>query len=164
MVKCTKCQASGKLGDRECHVCRGSCKLKREFLVLGQALCSPHADLPTIVGENSTTRSSVSGLSGELEDYITAVIDGGYVVDKRNVPIDVLTRWVVSGPMMRDDLPAGHCSPPFGKDPSPMTVEELIGRFDGISMTYISIDLYVELWKRLGAKVFRVRRGKAKEI
>lgn len=138
--------------------------MNRQYLLLSQALSSPHAILPSLKTEGSITRRSVSGLNGKLEDHIPEVLEGGWILDKRCVPESLLIQWVIAGPMLQDDLPPG-CRLDLWDKPIACTVDDLYGKGEpeGVSMTYVSLDLYVGLWKKLGAKVYQVVNGKPKE-
>lgn len=97
-----------------------------------------------------------------LENIIDRVAEGGYVVDKRHLPIEIAVK-TISGPIQRPGLPPLTIDD-WGKQQSFSSINEffkyLSMRTTGISMCYFSLDLYAEWWKRLGAKVGRVKKGK----
>lgn len=103
--------------------------------------------------------SSTSGIA-TLEDAIARLAPGGYVLDKRGLPWESVQH-VISGPMEDCKLP-------------PLTVErwgnvrcfdtyedflawgeEVKAEGGNLSMCMLSLDLYAEYWRRLGAKVGR---------
>lgn len=119
---------------------------KQEYTTLGIALSGVYAT----IGSNC----SVSIPDRRLFSYLGCLVDGGTVIDKRTCKDEDIVRNVISGPMLKEDLPAGHISPPWGE-------REPI-KWDGIrkfsSMDFIALDIYVKFWQDMGAKV-GIRKG-----
>lgn len=97
---------------------------------------------------------SVSIPDTRLSAYYGDLIDGGLVVDKRPVPDDDLVKWVVSGPMLDLALPEKSCHP-LWEEVQPCADARLL---EHAALTDISLDLYLDLWRSLGARI-GVREG-----
>lgn len=103
--------------------------------------------------------SSTSGIA-TLEDAIARLAPGGYVLDKRNLPWESV-RHVISGPMESCTLPP-LTAERWGDVRCFDTYEDFLAweaevKAEGgnLSMCNLSLDLYAEYWRRLGAKVGR---------
>jgi hypothetical protein len=101
----------------------------------------------------------------DLEEIISRLAFGGYVIDKRNLPWESVVH-VISGPMDSCTLPPMTISIIWEYNRTFRTYEEFLsyaaelkaaGR--NLSMAYLSLDLYAEYWRRLGAKVGRKVQG-----
>lgn len=114
-------------------------------------------------GEASAySRSPMSSTSGygSLEDAIARLAPGGYVIDKRGLPWDSM-RHVISGPMESCVLPPLTANR-WGDVRCFNTYEDFLSWGEkvkesggNLSMCDLSLDLYAEYWRRLGAKVGR---------
>jgi hypothetical protein len=131
---------------------------ERDCYMVGQSQSSPYAHG---VGH------SVSG-GVHLEEFIDRYLaEGGYVIDKRHLPWEIACA-VISGPMDKVGLPPMTLEE-FGEtrtfesfDAFFSYLEERKKAFDGsegLSMAYLSVDLYAEWWRRKGAKVGRKVAG-----
>lgn len=112
---------------------------KPEYTTLGAAMAGPYAT----IGHNV----SVTGLWGDLESNYGDVVEGGTIIDKRNVDHAVLVTGVVSGPMLNEDLPPRTRDRLF-EGQSPATEDDKFGGLDSISM-----DLYLAIWRKVGARI-----------
>lgn len=122
---------------------------KQEYTTLGIALAGAHATAKSQWGQCSITM-----YDNRLYPYLGCLVDGGTVIDKRTCKDEDIVRHVIAGPMMKEDLPAGHISPPWGeRDPI---------KWDGSqkfsSMDFVALDIYCKYWEDLGARV-GIRKG-----
>lgn len=124
----------------------------RRYSLIGQAQAGAWAN-----GGDFSLRTYDS-----LESLFDKVAEGGYVIDKRHLPFEILLK-AVSGPMDNANLPPLTISDCMEEPRTFKSMDEfflyLATRKAGISMTYFSLDLYAEWWRRLGAKVGRMVRG-----
>jgi hypothetical protein len=126
----------------------------QDYYIVGQSQSSAYAGSPG---------SSTSGIS-TLDDAIERLCEGGYVFDKRHLSYDVAC-CCISGPMDKVDLPPMTVSPCFEKHRTFATFDEFFSYLETdegkcMSMTFISMDLFGEWWRRKGAKVGRKIKGK----
>jgi hypothetical protein len=137
------------------------------YLLLQQALSSPHADGLDPQGN----RCSLSGISGPLEANLDILADGGVCIDKRVCDESAVITGVMSGPMADVSLAPGttdrFCD--VASKASPHFLEGLAmsgwgplllhGLASGEtperygSLDRIALDLYAAFWARLGARV-----------
>jgi hypothetical protein len=98
------------------------------------------------------TAFSVSIPDTRLTPYFGDLIHNGWVIDKRPVPEKDMIHWVVSGPMLNICLPRRTIKRSFSSSEEVMPTDqswmERVKSFD-----YISMDLYIDLWSKLGAKI-----------
>ena len=116
-----------------------------EYCIAGQSDSSAYLHKPN---------SSVSGIAS-LDEAVCRLTKGGYIVDKRHLPFSKKVL-CVSGPMDGSHLPPLTYSPSLFND---QTFDSIEGFFSIIkdpgSMSYLSMDLYAEWWRRHGAKIGR---------
>lgn len=125
---------------------------KQEYIYLGIALAGVYAKGRTKVTENSVTTFNSSIPDNRLYPYYGNLVEGGVIVDKRTCQECDVVVMAVNGPILKDELPAGHKQSLFDP-PTPCSDPTECKGFD-----YISMDLYLKLWRGLGAKIGE-RRG-----
>jgi hypothetical protein len=99
-----------------------------------------------------------------LEEIIPRLAEGGYVFDKRGLTWDVACN-CISGPMSSCEL--APMSVDRWDDKRTFNTYEEFAAYEqtvkaeggNLSMSYLSLDLYAEWWRRLGAKVGRKVKG-----
>lgn len=118
---------------------------KKEYTTLGVAAAGVYAS----VGDNC----SVSIYDTRLDPYLGNLVEGGIVVDKRPcIHHEDFVKLVVSGPMVRESLPPKTISRLFEPNRECLDPKEAGG------CDYVSMDLYLQLWEGIGARV-GYRRG-----
>lgn len=130
----------------------------QDYYIVGQSQSSAYAAQPGC---------STSGIR-DLEEAIVRLCEGGYVLDKRTLSWEVACD-VISGPMDSADLPPltlrdmWEPNRTFDSfDAFFSYLEERKAEHEGreaLSMSYLSMDLYAEWWRRKGAKVGRKVKG-----
>ena len=132
---------------------------KQEFLTLGIAQAGYYATSPNAWGEMPC---SIQGYDRKLAPYLGELVEGGLVVDKRLVLIDVLIDGVVAGPMLNESLPPKTYRRMGEEIKVPIMGEDgEYRREDGAKFSgfdYISRDVYLAYWRKRGALIGR-RRG-----
>lgn len=130
------------------------CQTKtHEYILVGQSQASAYAK-GLIELNNSYQEFSVSGIS-TLEDAVTKLCYGGYIIDKRHLSWEVACN-CISGPIDNVRLPA--LTVDIWREQTTFSSYnefEMWSKDKNLSLTYLSVDLYAEYWKRLGAKVSR---------
>lgn len=123
---------------------------KKEYTTLGIAAAGCYATCPPVqYGNGTTVESSVSIPDSRLIPYLGDLADGGVVIDKRPcIKRDDFVHWIVKGPMLKESLPGGCRNVPFSRDIIPCDDPKACGGYD-----YIALDLYMELWRGLGARI-----------
>jgi hypothetical protein len=119
---------------------------KQEWQICGIAEAGVYATTVPVKWGSSTSIGSVTTYVPMLKAEVGNLIEGGVVVDKRTVKIDNLIHYVVSGPMLDTQLPPGTA-----KDwdkVKPCEDAKNLKSFD-----YVSLDLYLKLWRELGARI-----------
>lgn len=91
-----------------------------------------------------STSSFFRSYDRDLTEYYPKLMDGGFVLDKSKVSLNDLTHHVVSGPICDLSLPPGSINRFMTKE-----TESIVDPADARSMDYISLDMYVELCRRL---------------
>lgn len=122
---------------------------KSEYLFLGIAEAGVYAEAPNPWGEHL---ASVMIYDRRLSCYYGDVVEGGTILDKRPAfqrDETACVREVVSGPMRGLHLPPNTVDVAF-QGRQPWAPELKLGGFD-----YISLDLYLDRWRALGARVGR---------
>lgn len=125
---------------------------KCNYFFVGQSQSSAYAAEPG---------SNTSGISS-LEVAIVQLAEGGYVVDKRHLPWEVAVE-CISGPMENVHLQPLTMCEVYGHTRTFTSFGEFFTYIEdraakglgGLSMSYISMDLYAEWWRRKGARVGR---------
>jgi len=129
----------------------GTHDYQQQYLTIGIALAGVYATGIPKVYSNSQTRSHSNIPDNRLTPYLGELVEGGVVIDKRTVDESVLIQYVISGPMLDETLPDGHLSRLFEK-PEPFSSD--MGHLcDLKGFDYLSLDLYVNLWQFLDAKI-----------
>lgn len=129
---------------------------KLDYCMVGQSQASAYAE---------SLGSSTSGIR-DLETAIAQLAEGGYVLDKRDLPWEVACE-CISGPMSSASLPPMTLRDLYGPDQVFRTFSDFFAYLDerkakgepGLSCSYLSMDLYAEWWRRKGAKVGRKVKG-----
>jgi len=114
-------------------------------------------------GEGFFSRCSTTMYDRRLGPYLGDVKEGGVVVDKWNVPFGKGANLVVNGPMVKLGLPPGTIEK-FSETISDVMLMGLEGEFQTMAQhkhknpkwsgfDYISLDLYLDLWRRAGARI-----------
>ena len=119
---------------------------KQEYIYLGIALSGVYACGETKYGENSKTTCSIEIPDRRLTPYLGNMKEGSFVVDKRTCAQEDIIHWVISGPMVDFDLPE-KTRKDWDKIVACSDIKECS------SMNYVSFDLYIDLWRSLGARV-----------
>lgn len=122
-------------------------RYRKEYTTLGIALAGVYASAPNQWSDHA---ASISIPDNRLTPYLGDLAEGGVVVDKRSVPIARLVELSVSGPMLKESLPAGT-KDVFSFDerkPVPVVEGEKLGGFD-----YIALDVYLNIWRKAGARI-----------
>ena len=115
---------------------------KQEFTTLGIASAGVYAT----IGDNV----SVNIPDNRLAPYFGDLAENGIVIDKRPcVERDDFAHMVVSGPMFKESLPEKTV---LGWDRIPKPCNDWR---DAKSFDYISIDVYLDMWRNVGAKIGR---------
>jgi len=99
---------------------------------------------------------TITAYDNHLTPYLGELIEGGVVVDKRTVEHSTVVDLVYKGPMLDLALPDNTCSKftmTYPKAITPATSFEGLRSFD-----YVSGNLYVDAWRKAGAKI-GYRRG-----
>lgn len=97
-------------------------------------------------------RFSVSIPDYRLFPYYGELIEGGIIVDKSVCDETVVIRSVISGGMLDLKVPAGKIARFSSK-------EIVSGKYeDAKAFDYVALDIYVEYWRKNGARI-GVRRG-----
>lgn len=125
------------------------------FVLMGQGESSPHGQCEPQVHGTSTSRSSVSGLHYSLEDNYCCLVEGGYVVDNREVyktNAEAAYRQLVSGPMADETLPPGQFCRTFNQ------IEPYVEGMELRGFDFVSLDVFVSLWRKVGSRTGR-RQG-----
>lgn len=123
---------------------------KYEFVYLGRGDSSCYGTCPVQRHGTSVTTSNVSGMYGELSEYFDCLLEDGIVCDKRPCfenNREAATAHVFRGPMLNIEFPPGHIQQLF-EDVRPIKTGERIGSVDHVSM-----DIYLNGWRKLGAKI-----------
>lgn len=121
-------------------------KYKKEYTTLGIACAGVYAT----VGDN--VRVSIPDT--RLSSYYGDLVEGGYLIDKRPcIHREDFVHMVVSGPLLKESLPYGHKE---GWDRKAIPVDPEGEKFG--SLDYVSLDVYLDLWRKAGAKI-GVRKG-----
>lgn len=124
---------------------------KSEYTTLGIALAGVYATAPNKWSADSACQISIP--DRRLSAYLGDLVDGGVVVDKRTCKEEDIIQWVCSGPMLKESLPdSTHEN--FERQLIHTTLEDILARKIG-GFLYIALDLYLALWKYLGARVGR---------
>lgn len=139
-----------------------------EYTFLGIAEAGCYASAPNRWGD---TPASISIPDKRLSCYYGDVVEGGTILDKRPAfekQSRACTRAVVSGPMLRDNLPAltiSRADFPENQILTADSVDSIRMEPEGFFLTvggdpfklssfdFISLDLYCQLWRQLGARV-----------
>lgn len=124
----------------------------KEYYMVGQSQSSAYAGAPGC---------STSGI-GSLEKAIEDLCEGGYAIDKRHLSWEVAC-CVISGPMEHVGLPPLTMRNGWEPQRTFASFEEFFSYLEKetppLTMTYLSMDLYAEWWRRKGAKVGRKVKG-----
>ncbi len=132
---------------------------KAEYTYLGIAAAGVYAKTTTQYNINSTITSSVTIYDNRLSPYYGDVVEGGIIVDKRPcINHEEFYKMVINGPMLKMDLP----NQTVELFTFPATQETIADARNCGSCDNVSLDLYIKLWKELGAKV-GYRRGNVVE-
>lgn len=120
----------------------------QEYLIVGQSQASAYAE---------ALGYSTSGIR-TLEDAIAQLAEGGYAVDKRHLPWEIACA-CISGPMCSASLPPMSARV-LGEYRTFASYEAFEAETKGgLSLHFLSMDLYAEWWKRRGARVGRKIKG-----
>jgi hypothetical protein len=98
--------------------------------------------------------SSFQAPSRRLSSYFGDLCEGGIVIDKRPCPENVIIRQAYCGAMVQVEMPDNTVSRMGGNGLEPCDDAEKAG-----SMDFIALNLYVNQWRKLGARI-GVRRGR----
>lgn len=131
------------------------------YYLVSEFKAGAHADGISYLGGKACGTSSLSGCHEPLEALAleARVAEGAFVLDKRPTE-DKGVSLVFSGPMIKADLPPATVNNGWGEDKVTYTdVSDAIERGKIRGMSYVSVDVYVEMWKRAGAKVGRKVNG-----
>lgn len=127
----------------------GSEAYKKEYTTLGIAGGGVYATAPS---QWSDTAVSITIYDRRLIPYLGNLVEGGVVIDKRPcVDRDDFVAMVVSGPMLKESLPAG-CKEVFDFA-IPRTVVPVVQGETLRSLDYIALDVYLDIWRKVGAKI-----------
>lgn len=142
---------------------------KQAIVYDGIAICPTKEQSAYSIGQcesgaySHAPNTSTSGYY-DLEEVIPRLAEGGYAIDKRNLPWESV-RHVISGPMESCNLPP-LTADRWGRVQTFTTycdflawAAEVKAKGGNLSMSYISLDLYAEYWHRLGARVGRKVKG-----
>jgi len=116
---------------------------KKQYTTLGIAAAGVYA--------TSGSKSSSQIPDNRLHAYLGDLVEGGQVMDKRPcLEHPDFFLMVFSGPMLKEDLPPGTCNKAFSREVLLCTAADFpnLGGYD-----YLSLDLYTELWRQLGARI-----------
>lgn len=121
---------------------------KNSYTYLGIAAAGVYA--------NEGDNVSVSIPDRRLIPYLGDLCQGGVVLDKRPcVDKAGFFRLVVDGPLMKESLPGGTMIPHYSRQ------REIVPCLDASLAgcdAYVAKDIYVEMWKKFGARVgYRVK-------
>lgn len=123
------------------------------YTVLGITLAGCWARQEPIHSVYSNGVSSVSKISVyipdlEIEKYFVYLTEGGTVIDKRSIEsVDIITDWVVKGPMLDETLPPDTKKVLFQGELACTDAKDCSG------IESVSLNLYCQLWESLGAKI-----------
>lgn len=130
----------------------------QDYCMVGQAQSGAYA---------ASVGSSTSGIRN-LEEAITQLCEGGYILDKRHLSWEVACE-CITGPMESVSLPPMTMRDLYEDDVTFGSIEEFYsyleerkqryGGREALSMSYLSMDLYAAWWHRKGAKVGRKIKG-----
>lgn len=124
----------------------------KEYYLVGQSQSSAYAGAPGV---------STSGI-GSLEKAIEDLCEGGYVLDKRHLTWEVACE-CISGPMEHVGLPPMTMGAAYEPKRTFTSFDEFFSYLEKesppLTMSYLSMDLYAEWWRRKGAKVGRKVKG-----
>ena len=122
---------------------------KDRWTLGGIALAGVYGNAPNTWASYSS--ASITTYDKRPECYFWRLADGAPFVDKRPCGEETIYRNVVGGPMVEPSLPDGYV---YGfQPPRPAEPGEKFG-----SLTMIATDLYLALWRGLGARI-GFRRG-----
>lgn len=113
---------------------------------------------------------SVSYRSDDLNYCLKDAVEGCIIVDKSECGDDAVS-FVINGPMVNLQLPPNTIKKFSGRETRAFMLPALGGEFQSLAtkalkdedwggLDYISLDLYVEAWRGLGAKIGYFRGGK----
>lgn len=122
-----------------------------EVLIRGNAGCYAEMVPEDLCG--TRVRPSMSGMSSDLTAHYHELIEGGVVVDKEKCyeeRFDESQHEVISGPMLDVDLPPAHMS--TNAYFSDMNYKSEPFK-EGSRAIRVSLDVYLERWRKLGARV-----------
>ncbi len=132
------------------------------FVMASEFKAGAHADGLSYLGGKVCGTSSLSGIHEPLEVFATTesrLAEGAYIVDKRPCGADGIAA-VYSGPMAKVGLPALTISRMWEKDQTFASMLDALACEDtNKGMTFVSLDIYVALWRNVGARIGRKVNG-----
>lgn len=104
-------------------------------------------------GGKSTSQSTLSHYGDTWTTHRDEMSADCVAVDLTAIPYEDLVGFSISGPMVNPAVPNGHIRKMFSGD-SPYDPAGDIGGFD-----YVSVDVYVNLARQAGARIFNPHTG-----
>lgn len=124
---------------------------KVQYTIMGIALAGVWAHSPNPYSATSPISTTIP--DNRLMPYLGEVVEGGTVIDKRLCSEGKLIDLVMSGPMLQESLPSRTVNGALTKDHRTVGIETPASEAGLKGFDYVSLDLYLELWREAGALI-----------